>query len=60
LYQDLVLQVSDLTGRVLLERIVRADEKEIIIPVTGWKTGIYWFTLRYNEKVMAIEKVVIN
>lgn len=59
-YKDLTLRVSDLTGRMVLERLVRVDEKEIVIAVTDWKPGIYCFTLCYEGKVVANDKVVIN
>jgi len=58
-YEDLTFQIADFSGKVILNRSVRPDEKEILIQVSGFNTGLYCFILRYKGNIVGIEKVLI-
>jgi hypothetical protein len=56
--KDLELDVYDLYGRAIEHYIVRPDEKEVKIDVSGWSQGVYLFRLSYGNTVVASEKFV--
>jgi len=58
--KELIIQVTDISGRIILRQPIEPGEKEITLPVTGWKPGIYSITLWYGQKIAATEKVVVE
>jgi hypothetical protein len=56
--RNLILQVFDSFGRHVLSKEVRPAEKAINLDVSGWKEGMYFFRLTYNDQPVATAKFV--
>ena len=58
--KELTIQVTDIAGRIIMRQPIEPGEKDIALPVTGWKPGVYCITLWYGQKIAATEKVVVE
>lgn len=56
--KDLQLQVFDLFGKLVDQKTIKPDEKEISLNVTSWNPGVYFFRLIYGDTMVASEKFV--
>lgn len=59
-YKDLEFEVFDIFGKRMLTRVVKPQEKEFLVDVTGWKSGMYLFRLSYGGTMVADAKVIVN
>ena len=59
-YKELTLQVTDITGKIVFNRTVPPDEKEVTIQVGQWRQGLYCFTLRYMGKTVSTSKILVQ
>jgi hypothetical protein len=58
--KDLQFAVYDNFGRLVMLRPVKPDEKEVLLNVASWATGIYLLRLVYLDTVVATEKLVVE
>ena len=54
------LEVCELNGALKLSKLIPQSQDQIILDVSSWSRGIYFFRLMYNNNLVAGEKVVIN
>jgi hypothetical protein len=54
------LEACDLFGKKVFERVVPRAEQEILLDVSTWPKGMYFFRLVYNKQTVAGEKVVVK
>ncbi len=59
-YKDLEFEVFDLFGRPVYRQVVKPSEKEVLINVSGWSSGIYFIRLSYSGTTVATEKLVVQ
>jgi hypothetical protein len=59
-HKDLYLQVFDLLGRLVYQQTVKPGEKEVILDVSTWNPGMYYFRLIYGDAMVASEKVIVD
>lgn len=58
--KDLQFAVFDNFGRLVLQRAVKPDEKEVVLDVASWAHGIYLLRLVYLDTVVGREKLVVE
>jgi hypothetical protein len=58
--KDFQFAVYDNFGRLVLQRPVKPDEKEVTLNVASWAPGIYLLRLVYLDTVVAAEKLVVE
>ena len=59
-YKDLEFEVFDLFGKLIYNQLVKPSDREILINVSGWNSGMYYFRLSSGGTVVATEKVIVN
>ena len=59
-YKDLEFEVFDLFGRPVYRQVVKPSEKEVLVNVSGWSSGIYFIRLSYSGTTVATEKLVVQ
>ena len=55
-----MLEVYDLFGRKMMERVVLQADRAVEIDVSGWTRGMYVFRLNFRGETLATEKVVVE
>ena len=55
-----MLEVYDLFGRKVMERVVLQADRAVEIDVSGWTRGMYVFRLNFRGETLATEKVVVE
>jgi hypothetical protein len=58
--QDMMLEVTDITGRVLTSQLVKAGSEKISISTSNLSNGIYLYLLRSNTKVIDTKKLTVQ
>ncbi len=58
--KDLQFAVYDNFGRLVMQRSVKPDEKEVVLNVSSWAHGIYLLRLVYLDTVVGREKLVVE
>ncbi|HTX87707.1 MAG TPA: T9SS type A sorting domain-containing protein [Bacteroidales bacterium] len=59
-YKDLWLQAYDAMGRMVFQQMVRPGEKEVMLNVSAWSPGMYYFRLVYGDTMVASQKAIIE
>lgn len=59
-WQKVVLQATDLTGKIILSRELQNNNEGIQIDVSHWNPGSYLFRIIYNGKQVAGSKVIVK
>ena len=58
--KELQLRVFDFMGRQVFYKCVKPQEKEVILDVSSWQSGMYFFQLLYGDTVVAEAKGIVN
>ena len=58
--KELQLRVFDFMGRQEFYKSVKPQEKEVILDVSSWQSGMYFFQLLYGDTVVAEAKGIVN
>ena len=58
--KELQLHVFDFMGRQVFYKSVKPQEKEVILDVSSWQSGMYFFQLLYGDTVVAEAKGIVN
>jgi len=59
-WKSTILEVYDLTGKKVFEKVIIRAETSLEIDVSQWSRGMYNFRLRYNKQAVAGEKVMVQ
>ena len=59
-WKSTTLEVFDLSGKKILQKEIICAQTTIVIDVSAWQRGMYYFKLTYNGKLVAGQKVVVQ
>ena len=59
-WKSTTLEVVDFNGKLILSKEIPKDQARLEMDVSGWKQGMYYFRLVYNNQTVADEKVIIQ
>jgi hypothetical protein len=55
-----VIQITDATGKVVLERSISGKQGDCLMDVQNLKSGLYFVQLRQNNAILASERLIIT
>jgi hypothetical protein len=54
------LEVYNLNGEMIVKKEILKSQTKIVMEVSTWPKGMYFFRLVYNKQTVISEKVILN